>query len=158
MMASVVTSNNRWISWYSTMTDRMILRPMEPADTSFFFNSWLESWKKSRYAGVIRNCDYYKVTREVIEGLIKRGARIHVACNPSNQEHIYGWVCHELTGDGFAVVHYLYVKDPFLKMDVDKALMSMVDGEKPGFYTFNYTQVSKACPNWKWAPEIARRK
>jgi hypothetical protein len=139
-----------------------VIRPLKAEDRDFFFDSWLKSWRKSRYAGVIPNNLYYDTYRSTIESLVARGATVQVACGEENPDHILGWVCWEKTPDGYAVVHYLYVKDPYLKYQVDEKLLAGVEGERPGFYTFKYPQVERALEKaggrWTWAPEIARRK
>lgn len=140
------------------------IREMTEKDTSFIFDSWLKSWRTSRYSGVVRNKDYYAVYRATIEDLIGRGSVILLAVNPENTDHIYGWICYELTPDNKTVIHYLYVKDPFHKYKIDSALLDQVPGEKPGFFTFKYPQVEEALvrrwpgTKWSWVPEIGRRK
>jgi GNAT superfamily N-acetyltransferase len=140
-------------------------RMMKPNDLNFVFDSWLKSWRSNKYAGVIPNNLYYSTYRSTIEGLVGRGAEVVVAVNSEDEDHILGYVCFETTPDGFSCIHYLYVKDPYLKRGVDAILLEQVKGQKPGFFTFKYSQVTEALfkrwPNlgvWKWAPEIARRK
>lgn len=135
-------------------------RTARKEDVNFIFDSWLKSWRKSKYAGVIPNNLYYSTYRSTIENLVARGAELTVACPENNDDHILGWICHEKTSDSFAVIHYLYVKDPFMKQGIDGLLLDCVGGSKPGFYTFNYAQVANVCrkDGWRWTPEIARRK
>jgi len=133
-------------------------RAAVPGDFKFIFDSWLRSWRKSPWAGVIPNNVYYPLTRGVIEQLVGRGAEFIIACSPKNPDAILGWLCYELAGPD-AVVHYAYVKDPFLPFGIGKQLVDRIPGNKPGFYTFRYRQVLDACgKGWKHAPEIARRK
>lgn len=137
-----------------------MIRGARSDDIRFVFDSWLRSWRKSPWAGVIPNNMYFPLTRSTIEQLIARGAELKVACLESNPDHILGWICHELNGPK-AVVHYLYVKDPYLPLGIGEALIQAIPGEKPGFYTFRYRQVSDACSyekGWRHIPEIARRK
>lgn len=149
----------------------LVLRPARRDDISFIFDSWLRSWRKSPWAGIVPNNVYYPLTRSVIEQLVARGAEFKVAALESNPDHILGWICYELlparTPDGpEAVIHYLYVKDPYLPLGIDDQLVAAVPGVKPGFYTFRYRQVVEALDrakgpegqHWKHAPEIARRK
>jgi hypothetical protein len=138
-------------------TNEVAYRKARPDDIRFVFDSWLRSWRKSPWAGVIPNNVYFPLTRSVIEQLIARGAEIEVACLAADPECILGWICHEQTGPN-AVVHYLYVKDPYLGLGIDEALIDRIPGNKPGFYTFRYRQVAAACQGWTHAAEIARRK
>lgn len=136
-------------------------RKAVPEDVPFIMNSWLNSWKKSPWAGVLRNNHYYDQTRGVIEELIGRGATFEVACRASKPDRICGWICSEQTPAGEAVVHYCYTKEPFLPFGVNEMLVARCAGSKPGFYTFRYRQVSDVCKHaegWRHAPEIARRK
>ena len=142
------------------MNNDIAFRKATPEDVPFIMNSWLNSWKKSPWAGVIRNNHYYAETRGVIEDLVGRGATFEVACRTSRPDRIVGWICTEQTPAGEAVVHYLYVKEPFLPFGVGASLVKRA-AATPGFYTFRYRQVADACPHsegWRHAPEIARRK
>lgn len=144
----------------SSQSNDIVFRAPRSDDISFIFDSWLRSWRKSGWAGVIPNNVYFPLTRSVIEQLVGRGAEFLVACLANNPDHILGWICHELSGPD-AVVHYLYVKDPYLSLGIGDALVQKIPGKKPGFFTFRYRQVSEACSieeGWRHAPEIARRK
>lgn len=139
----------------------MKLRPMVTTDKSCVLDNWLKSWRKSRYAGVIVNNLYYSTTRATIESLIARGATIEVACDDDKPDRIYGWICREVTPDGIPIIHYLYIKDVYLKYNVNELLMTNV--LVPPFYTFKYSQVEDAIERKfskarGWNPEIARRK
>ncbi len=129
-------------------------------DISFIFDSWLRSWRKSPWAGCIPNNLYFPLTRSTIEQLVARGAEFKVACLAADPDKILGWVCYELSQDTTprTVVHYVYTKDPYLNLGIGPALVASLAGAKPGFYTHRYRQVSEACPGWRHAPEIARRK
>lgn len=130
-------------------------------DVPFIMDSWLNSWKKSPWAGVIRNNHYYAQTRGTIEDLIGRGATFEIACRDDEPGHILGWVCREVASSGETVIHYLYVKEPYLPFGIGSTLVGRCPGNSPGFYSFRYRQVSDACKSaegWRHAPEIARRK
>lgn len=134
-------------------------------DFKFIFDSWLRSWRESPWAGVIPNNLYFPLTRSTIEQLVARGAEFVIACLAADPERILGWICYEQTGPK-AVVHYIYVKDPYLPLGIGDALVGQIPGQKPGFFTFRYRQVTDACQplrskdreGWVHAPEIARRK
>jgi hypothetical protein len=138
----------------------VLYRTATPEDVPFVMDSWMKSWRKSPWAGCIPNNRYYDVTRDGIEQLIARGATLEIACNPTNPKQIFGWVCRELTTDDPAVcvIHYCYVKDPFLRMGVGETLVARSPGRQPGYYTYAYRQVKDSCGReWKHAPEISRR-
>lgn len=132
------------------------IRTAKKEDVNFLLDSWLKSWRKSKFAGVIGNDNYYDTTRRVIENLVRRGAKFRVACLESDEDCILGWINYEVLKDGNCCVHYIYIKDPYLKMGVADKLVAEVP--ETGFYTFRFNQVVEFLPSYKWVPEIARRK
>jgi hypothetical protein len=121
-------------------------------DPKFVYDSWLNSWRTSRYAGVVRNCDFYDTTRATIDDLIARGAVVLVA---EHESELLGYICGEQK-DGKKVVHYLFVKDPFLRCGVEERLLAELPGVSPGWFTFAQSRFLKDRA-WKHAPEMARR-
>jgi ribosomal protein S18 acetylase RimI-like enzyme len=122
-----------------------------PEHMGFVMDNWLNDWRTSKYAGVLRNCDYYEATRTLIEDLIARGAKLLVAEHKS----FLGFICYELKDDK-AVIHYRYVKDAFRRQGVEQLLLDAVPA-KSGWFTFYDADLAKN-RDWKHAPEIARRK
>ncbi len=115
----------------------------------------MKSWRESKYAGTIPNHLYYNVQRTLIEDLIARGASLVVAHPDGRDDVILGWACGE-EKDGAAVLHYLYVKDPFLGLGIADQLLTGLPGTKPGFITHRLS--SREWKAWKHVPEMARRK
>jgi len=132
-------------------------RGAEPDDMKFILSSWKNSWRTCPWAGTVRNDEFHAVTTSTIEGLIARGAAFQVAVH-TGTGRILGWICHEVLSRGEACVHYLYVKDFALRFGIGERLVEQVPGSKPGYYTHRYRQVVEACPGWRHAAEIARRK
>lgn len=131
-------------------------RPACADDMPFLKDAWLNSWRVSRYAGVVRNCDYYEVTRNLIEDLIARGAVVYVA---EFRGELLGFACGEVK-DGISVHHYTYLKDPFhsrSKGEVEERLLNLMPGTKPGFFTFAQERFLRDRA-WRHTPEMARRK
>lgn len=135
----------------------IIYRPAQTEDIPFILDSWLKSWRVCDAAGTIRNDLYYATQRATIEGLIGRGAEFIVASPTNKPEHILGWVCYEHNPE-FALVHYLYVKDPYVRLGLQAELVERVPGPRPGAFTHRYRQVLETCKGWRHIPEIARRK
>lgn len=131
------------------------VRKVKPGDLNFIFDSWMKSWRESKWAGTTPNHLYYNVQRELIEGLIHRGATLLVVSPAGQDDIILGWACGE-EKDGASVLHYLYVKDPFIGFDLDRALLDALPGTKPGFITHKLT--GKEWKAWRHTPEMARRK
>jgi GNAT superfamily N-acetyltransferase len=140
------------------MNNDIILRPAAAEDINFIMSSWKQSWRTCPWAGVIRNDQYYDVMRDTIEGLVGREATFQVACLASRPDRILGWACSEKLADGLCCIHYVYVKDPYLRMGIGEQLVDSAAGTKPGLYTFHTRQVTEACQGWRHAPEVARRK
>jgi GNAT superfamily N-acetyltransferase len=135
----------------------MNVRQMQIEDVAFVMSSWKRSWRTSPWAGVIRNDEYYASITSTIDGLIARGATILVATPDDRPDRILGWVCYEVVDDA-TCIHYLYVKDAFLRMGIGAQLVEQTQGAKPGTYSFRAKQVVEACPGWRHRPEVARRK
>jgi len=134
----------------------MKVRAANKNDVPFILDSWMKSWRKSKFSGCIGNDKYYDVTRANIENLVRRGSKFKVVCLDTDENAILGWACIENLKDGNTAVHYIYVKDPYLKMGVPNKLTE--DLPTTGFYTYKFNQVVEFLPGWKWVPEIARRK
>lgn len=132
-----------------------LIRKVKPSDLNFVFDSWLKSWRTSKWAGTIPNHLFYDTQRALIEDLIARGATVLVAYPEHNDDVILGWACGE-TKDGATVLHYTYTKDPFLRLGISERLVSELPGTKPGYVT--HWQDLKETRKWRHVPEMARRK
>lgn len=136
-----------------SLAEQATYRAWTDDDARFVYSSWLDSWRKSRYAGCVPNHLYYETTRTAIEDLIGRGATVIVA---ELDGELLGFACGEAK-DGKKVHHYTYVKDPFLRKGVEERLLAALPGDEPGWFTFAQEWLLKD-RRWKHAPEIARRK
>lgn len=133
----------------------ILIRKRIPSDLAFVFDSWMKSWRTSKWAGVIPNHLYFETQRVLIEDLIARGAWILVAHPEGQVDTIIGWACAEQK-DERCVLHYIYVKDPFLGLGIAEKLLDALPGRKPGFITHKLP--NKALKEWRHTPEIVRRK
>jgi GNAT superfamily N-acetyltransferase len=133
----------------------VLLRPAKPSDLNFIFDSWMKAWRTSKWAGVIPNHMYYEVQRTLIEDLIARGAALLVAYPEGKDDVILGWACGE-EKDEATVLHFVYVKDPFLGLGIAGRLVDALPGTKPGF--ISHRIASKEWKEWRHVPEMARRK
>jgi hypothetical protein len=133
---------------------RYEIRPYRPDDLDLVVDSWLNSWRTNRYAGVIPNHLYYSTQRTLIEDLIARGARIMVA---DAGKTILAWACAE-EKDGQTVLHYVHTKDIYIDLarEVEAALIQSLPGKKPGRITHHLPRYVEA--GWWHTPEMARRK
>jgi hypothetical protein len=129
-----------------------ILRKRKAADMDFMFGTWLDSWRVSRWSGVVPNHLYYEVHRQLIEDLLARGAFVVLAHQPGNEDALLGFACSELK-EGRCVLHYAYIRqgvDP----EVKTALIDACPGTKPGWLT----HLIPGFRDWRHNPEMARRK
>lgn len=133
----------------------ILTRDRTADDLAMVFDSWLKSWRVSKWAGCIPNHLYFETQRVLIEDLIARGAAIRIAYPSGRPEVILGWACGE-EKEGKCVLHYLYVKDPFIGMGIPETLLAALPGAKPGFITHKLPL--KEIKEWRHTPEIARRK
>lgn len=134
---------------------QILTRPVKAADLNFVFDSWMKSWRVSKWAGVIPNHLYYATQRSLIEDLITRGATIVIAYPEGQQDVILGWGCGEVK-DNKAVLHYAYTKDAFLGQGIESLVVGALPGSKPGFLTHRIN--SKYLKEWTHVPEMCRRK
>ena len=132
------------------------VRAAKKEDVPFLLDSWMKSWRVNKHSGCIPNNQFYQVTRDCIENLVARGSKFRVACLDKDEDAILGWICYEKLRDSSDCVHYMYVKDPYLKMGIGNKLADEVS--LSGFYSHKFTQVKDFFSKFKWAPEIARRK
>lgn len=133
----------------------ILVRKRIPSDIPFIFDSWMKSWRISKWAGCVPNHLFFESQRVLIEDLIARGAWILVA-HPSGQlDTIIGWACAEQK-DEKCVLHYLYYKDAFRGLGVADLLLAALPGSKPGYITHKLPE--KLFKEWRHTPEMARRK
>ena len=121
------------------MTDteniKLRIRDATETDVNFIFNSWLKSYRDSEFAKHIANEIYFAEHHKLVERLLKTN-NVSVACDQSDPDHIYGFICAGHT-DGIFTVHYLYVKHTFRRFGIATALLDNLGHNKSsiGIYT-----------------------
>ncbi len=125
----------------------------------FIYDAWIKSFRVSPWAGCVRNDQFESVQRATIQGILSRGALIHVALAPRvegvfTERRVMGFICTE---PGLETLHYLYVKSDYRKHGIGKALLAAATG---GWFTPRYshrTRGSAILPKiWRWDPVVAR--
>lgn len=96
-------------------------RPPTEDEMAFIYSGWLRSHRYSRFAVDIPGPIYFDNHKKVVELLLSTG-RIVVACNPDHPDQLFGFVCYQPTHGGAAVMHYLYVKQPFRRFGIATAM------------------------------------
>lgn len=108
-------------------------------DFSFVFATWLRSYKhSSHFAKRIPDRTFYVRHHAVIERILARGAELLVACPADAPETILGYLVRE-----GATLHFLYVKGPFRRMGVAKALVGEYRPEQFTHWTNDLDHVRK---------------
>lgn len=126
----------------------------------FVVSSWLSSYRKSKYAGVVPNNLFKAVYTEAIKQLYDRGAKVVLAVNPAYPDQILGWLCHERTSDDKPVVHSMFIKSRYRQpqFGLAEALFTAaeINPAELFYYTFR-TDAPLPYPRARYTPEIARR-
>jgi GNAT superfamily N-acetyltransferase len=136
--------------------ESVTFRPLDPSEIAVVLDSWFKSWRTSPWAGVVPNHLAASTTRELVGGLIARGAKITVA---DFNGRVLGWICYEHKGED-TVGHFLYVKDVYRRMGLGTALVDYAIGARKGKFLYTHkTRLSRwVLPEGAvHAPEIGRR-
>lgn len=97
------------------------IRPAAPTDVPFILNSWLRHYHEhGEGARHVPNDVYFSAQGH--HGLVVkllRESTVLVACTDDDQDAILGWACLAPP-----VLHYVYVKAPFRRLGIGRALLS----------------------------------
>lgn len=114
------------------------IRSVRPGDEPFIINSYLNSYRSSPLVSSVPKGFYYSNQTEVIKLLMAESAA-KVACNPEDEDQIYGYVLASETSE-FVFCHWVYIKGPFRRFGVATKLLADLP-QKTAFYThFNEFQ------------------
>lgn len=100
------------------------LRPPSIQDKEFILNSWLKSNRNSDLTNYINNNLYYNYYDKLVKNCLMR-SQATIACNPEDENHVYGYLVYELLGDIF-IINYVYVKKTFRELGVAKQMLTAV--------------------------------
>jgi hypothetical protein len=90
------------------------IRTATETDLVFVVDSWLSSFRTSRYAGTLPKQVYFDAYRAGLAELFARPeVRVLVAHKPGEEPpyDVYGWICAEEAP--VPILHYVYVKKPY---------------------------------------------
>lgn len=96
-------------------------RKLWPGDVPFLFDSWLKSFRKAREVAEVPGHIYRDGQHALAARLLERCGAL-VAFNPRIPEQIIGWAVSERVETTF-LVHYVYVKHPFRRFGIGRALL-----------------------------------
>lgn len=94
------------------------IRDAHDGDTNHVLSSWLGGSKPRHTSWEV----HHNYQREIILRLLSRGAKVRVAVNSEDSNHILSWVCYELFDD-IPVIHWIYTKSIYRKSGLAKALL-----------------------------------
>lgn len=105
------------------------LRPAKPEDVNFIVHSFLKRYRDAIHIRLVTDKVYYEKQHAVIAKILQTpGCDVRVACDPEDENHIYGWVLAEHLTDDWILLHFCYVKGAFRRFGVAKALLNDVIG------------------------------
>ena len=95
-------------------------------DSNFIFHSWLKSYRASWAKGSnpMRYVDkeiYYANQKEIINYILQTS---YVICahNPDDINQLFGYIVAEPSDYGPAIIHYVFVKQPFRNLGIGTML------------------------------------
>lgn len=114
------------------------IRHAKVEDLNFILNSWLKRYRDAIRARFVSDRDYYAIQHEVISKILAQPGLIAlIACNPSDENQIFGYVVAEqshLVPD-LLFVHWTYTKGFARKYGIAGSLLKAL----PAASTVHYT-------------------
>ncbi len=120
------------------------IRPAVAADVPWIYSSWMKSYREHGSGiGRIPKEVYRVYHRRGIERITARDGMITiVACNPDDNEQIFGWLCGTVDFEKkSAVLHFGHVKSERRRQGIMRALVAAL-GVTPAMTT-EYTHHTK---------------
>lgn len=109
----------------------------------FVLNSWLKSFHKAIPNSFTPEENFNKNQEVLIQALLARGAQIKVYTDPTDKNHILGWLCYEVVNN-ISIIHFIYTKASCRRSGIAKELCKEagVDLTQP-LLTTSITYVTK---------------
>ena len=104
------------------------IRRAAETDVPFLFNSWLKSYRHSRFAQDLHTTIYYSEQHKVIENILK-SCEVLIACADDDISQILGWVVFEKVQGAF-VLHYIYTKQTYRMLGIATKLLDATGHSK----------------------------
>lgn len=124
------------------------IRKANEEDIPFIFNSWLKSYRNSKFAKSITSTIYFTEHHKIIQSIVTKN-EVLIACNNEDPSQVYGYCCAGFT-EGFFTLHYIYVKHSFRGLGIAKVLMSKFnhDTSTASIYTHHTRVADKLAPKY----------
>lgn len=129
-------------------------------ELAFVYDSWANSFRKSAWAGCVPNHMWEAVSREMMRGIVDRGAVIVVAVTPiegAEGRRVMGYAVAE---PDRRVLHWLYVKRDFRRVGIGRQLLTALapPDEKWTYTCRTHASSSFLGSGFRWDPVAARVK
>lgn len=118
-----------------------IIRSARPEDIPFIYSSWLNSYKHGSSLGKLtRSSLFFDEYKHIID-LLLSNSRVHVICQPENENVIFGYmVSDRLHQEGRLVIHYCFIKEAFRNMGMATLLKDSFGGLGKEIYITHATK------------------
>lgn len=122
----------------------MQFAPPTADEYPLIYDAWANSFRKSPWAGCIRNCDYDQVSRATIGEILARGARVITAVQDpegGGQRRVLGYSVSE---PGDQVLHWLFVKRDYRGMQIGTQLLRWTIADWTPYKPWRYSHRTRA--------------
>jgi len=105
-------------------------------DISFIMSTWLKSYRKTQDNKRIVNGVYFPHTSNIITTILS-GAKVLIAYNPLEEDHIYGYIVYNYLEE-VLIIHYTYTKRQFRRFGIMRSMIEQLkkSTELPTICTF----------------------
>lgn len=122
--------------------EQIKLRPPKPSDLNFIQSTFSKCIKKESSLG--RSCStkvFYSEFAQVIDHLLSNSS-VSVACNPDNEDQIFGYMIHDPS-----TIHFVFIKSIYQNLNIAKEMIQEIfPDEKVLSFSFS-TNASKKISN-----------
>jgi len=112
------------------MTQEFEIRSANPGDIAFIYDTWKNSFRYDKVTPGIRNFIYYPEQTAVMDAILNDDrTKVSVVCKKDESFVVFGYMVYQPKP---AILHYIYIKEPFQKLGLAKALFAQGFGPEVG--------------------------
>lgn len=101
------------------------IRPLDAKDEDFVLDSFLHSYRQSIDVQSVPNQLYFEGARKLFSRVFMQ-AEFRVACDPEDENEIYGWIAFTPLSDTFTLVYWTHVKIMFRRFGIATRLLEPI--------------------------------
>lgn len=111
-------------------------RGLRPGDIAYITSTWMNSFRSNnKFASSILHRIYSSEHNSIINKILN-SARVLIACDPEDEDHIFGYVVYSsIQSIDLDIFHYVYIKAPFQKKGIARALIETAKESSKAVYT-----------------------